>query len=442
MMENGDFSVSPSPPPSVSSELNKEEMEELEQYLYSQVYYKNDDYEKAHKQLNCSDVISISSDDGCNETKNVDHPKNDVAPSNCKYVVQSSDDNDDYDNSDSNDNNDNNDMVDSKPKGKLSLLFNKGTSDAIFPAQNHPLMSKRIHIPAASTRYFATVTPEDRISEMVSKMMEENGEFFCYLCGSSAHLAKSCHSKIQSRPNRNFKYAKTTGEFCSTCGKKDHHLRQWMIRGPPRFVCPNVRCGGCGQPGHKLTECEQYPLIRGRVCRKCGISGHIERSCPDLWRMYHNSLDKNPLSIPQQVSINSNRYCFICGKKGHFGFECFWSDRPATARFVCSPFVTSLTTTEKPVTVELENVENNQCHAPVNYNHERCNDSTEFSQCANRTPSYHRYPNAQKTVPIHNNWDQKHFNNKPYLGNLSFKKQKPGKYFCFTTPTHKYNWTI
>lgn len=120
--------------------------------------------------------------------------------------------------------------------------------------------------------------------------------YHCDNCHELGHLSRDCNEKSR--------------EICILCGEFGHLQQQ----------CPYIFCYNCKLPGHRFAEC---PSTKNSyvTCYRCQMFGHIQPNCPDLWRRYCYTTTRGPL-VTSNCITNTRIYCYNCGEKGHYGFEC------------------------------------------------------------------------------------------------------------------------
>ena len=72
-----------------------------------------------------------------------------------------------------------------------------------------------------------------------------------------------------------------------------------------------VLCRGCGNPGHRSSDCPT------RTCYNCGELGHSARECPDEQRC-----NKCGQIGHSRVDCSYKKLCFKCGRPGHLARFC------------------------------------------------------------------------------------------------------------------------
>ena len=108
----------------------------------------------------------------------------------------------------------------------------------------------------------------------------------CFNCAEKGHLSKEC-PKPQSL-------------MCYNCQENGHKTKS----------CPAGKyCHSCGDPTHLISVCP----IRGPICYKCGIKGHLARECEDLPTPDVSKL----LSI-----LTPTPCCMSCGRCMHADLCC------------------------------------------------------------------------------------------------------------------------
>ncbi|XP_023020049.2 zinc finger CCHC-type containing 7 [Leptinotarsa decemlineata] len=123
----------------------------------------------------------------------------------------------------------------------------------------------------------------------------------CNRCRHFGHIALKCTEKPEL-------------PSCFLCGQRDHR--------EPR--CPNKRCTQCGNHGdYSTTYCWKCFKFRNYVCRLCKMKGHVENTCPDIWRRYHSTTIEGPIIISQgQFKPRHEQWCSGCARQGHLEHEC------------------------------------------------------------------------------------------------------------------------
>lgn len=118
----------------------------------------------------------------------------------------------------------------------------------------------------------------------------------CRNCDQMGHLSKHC-----TQPKIN---------VCPFCSELGHDAKR----------CPQRMCSRCYMQGHVLGECKQTFVP---TCSLCNTKGHPDERCPDLWRRYHMTTKDGPI-VRARVKMRprEERYCFNCGRQGHYGHQC------------------------------------------------------------------------------------------------------------------------
>ncbi|CAL1548425.1 unnamed protein product [Lymnaea stagnalis] len=129
----------------------------------------------------------------------------------------------------------------------------------------------------------------------------------CRNCRKDGHMSRDCPMPKKSK--------------CLFCGR-DGHVYQ---------VCPLGICFNCSAPGHKVNVCREPKRDWRSRCNRCLMYGHGDQLCPDRWRQFHGTTKPGKLQTQSKGSINTLVFCYNCGKKGHFGYEC---EAPRMDRFV------------------------------------------------------------------------------------------------------------
>lgn len=137
----------------------------------------------------------------------------------------------------------------------------------------------------------------------------------CKRCRHFGHISIKCPEKPHPPP-------------CILCGEPNHQ--------EPR--CPFKMCTQCGQRGnYSTTYCHSCFKFRNSECRLCKMVGHIEKSCPDLWRRYRLTTDQGPMvTEPALPKPRIQQWCSGCAKQGHLEHECNYFNRyyPPTTPFI------------------------------------------------------------------------------------------------------------
>ncbi|XP_070818852.1 zinc finger CCHC domain-containing protein 7-like isoform X1 [Chaetodon trifascialis] len=124
----------------------------------------------------------------------------------------------------------------------------------------------------------------------------------CNICNRTGNLGKSCYYH-KKRPT------------CVFCGIQGHIHRD----------CPSRPCTNCGLPSHGLRPCERPPLWN-QHCQRCGMAGHLSDACPDTWRQYHLTVQREVPPRPRTDHALKLRkrpvHCYNCSERGHYGYEC------------------------------------------------------------------------------------------------------------------------
>ncbi|XP_067672275.1 zinc finger CCHC domain-containing protein 7-like [Haliotis asinina] len=123
----------------------------------------------------------------------------------------------------------------------------------------------------------------------------------CLNCNEVGHLSKDC-----PRPKKS--------QICIFCGYTGHFYRN----------CPQSLCYNCNQPGHTARQCEAPRQKLHWKCFRCDMFGHSHENCTDHWRQFHLTTSVKQLcpSRGQSDVTNKRRYCYNCGSRKHYGFEC------------------------------------------------------------------------------------------------------------------------
>ncbi|XP_057188323.1 zinc finger CCHC domain-containing protein 7 [Triplophysa rosa] len=138
-----------------------------------------------------------------------------------------------------------------------------------------------------------------RTSRRLSNRYYTNKSVTCHNCSKIGHLSKNCPTPKKL-------------PCCSLCGHRGHLAR----------TCPDRHCSNCWLPGHTFNDCLERAYWHKR-CHRCGMSGHFNDACPEIWRQYHQTITPGPILESQNPdACKTPAYCYNCSKKGHFGFEC------------------------------------------------------------------------------------------------------------------------
>lgn len=114
----------------------------------------------------------------------------------------------------------------------------------------------------------------------------------CHNCKQPGHKKRDCPHQL-----------------CRSCGALDDH---------DTMRCPMTqRCYNCSRLGHVVSKCPEPHRQQGSFCRDCGSRSHLERSCPQIWRLYLPSPDFS-LGDVQKVEA----WCYNCAVRGHYGDDC------------------------------------------------------------------------------------------------------------------------
>ncbi|XP_062381120.1 zinc finger CCHC domain-containing protein 7-like isoform X2 [Sardina pilchardus] len=127
----------------------------------------------------------------------------------------------------------------------------------------------------------------------------------CILCGQQGHRQPLCSLR-----------------HCPVCGlPADTHLKG-VQRPPHADLARPSRASRPLPPCPLLARCSQ-------PCPRCGLSGHLQEACPDLWRQYHLTTEPGAPKRPGRHIRNPRpAACYNCGRRGHYGHECFHKRMP------------------------------------------------------------------------------------------------------------------
>lgn len=130
---------------------------------------------------------------------------------------------------------------------------------------------------------------------------EQSDGPLCHNCKQSGHKKKDCPHQL-----------------CRSCGALDDH---------DTMRCPMTqRCYNCSRLGHQASKCPEPQRQHGSYCRQCGSRSHLDRSCPQIWRLY--------LPAPNFVvdgDWDVKAWCYNCAASGHYGDDC---PKPHRARLI------------------------------------------------------------------------------------------------------------
>uniref|UniRef100_A0A182JPT8 Zinc finger CCHC domain-containing protein 7 n=1 Tax=Anopheles christyi TaxID=43041 RepID=A0A182JPT8_9DIPT len=125
-------------------------------------------------------------------------------------------------------------------------------------------------------------------------------EIICNICGERGHMKFKCRNKPKKA-------------ICYMCGEQGHK--------EPR--CPKTICLNCGAKTRNFVRgCKSCARDADITCFSCGVRGHTQRSCTDLWRRYHSTIEDN---VPLKKNVEKNpkaRWCCICCRSGHQAHMC------------------------------------------------------------------------------------------------------------------------
>lgn len=86
------------------------------------------------------------------------------------------------------------------------------------------------------------------------------------------------------------------------------------------------RCYNCSRLGHLASKCPEPQRQQGSYCKGCGSRSHLERSCPQIWRLYLPSAAFEP-----DGNWEVTAWCYNCASEGHYGDDC---PQPHRARLI------------------------------------------------------------------------------------------------------------
>ncbi|KAG7164125.1 uncharacterized protein LOC121872019 [Homarus americanus] len=117
----------------------------------------------------------------------------------------------------------------------------------------------------------------------------------CTRCKQYGHMVKECPRV----------------PHCHLCSGTDHIYRH---------QCPDNCCFRCGGNPHMFCPDTANSL----TCSLCGYKGHRKELCPDLWRRFHNTISGEVPEPPPRTKTRPtrDRFCYNCGKRGHYGHNC------------------------------------------------------------------------------------------------------------------------
>ncbi|XP_031788090.1 uncharacterized protein LOC100678029 [Nasonia vitripennis] len=126
------------------------------------------------------------------------------------------------------------------------------------------------------------------------------------------------------------------GMVCSRCHKDGHRQNQCTeirklptchmcgLTGHTEVSCPKKICLTCGQKQNMYRKtCENCRKIS---CSRCQSRGHLSHDCPDLWRRYHQTINKGNAEPPDNLRLifksRNELQCCNCARKGHVSAVC------------------------------------------------------------------------------------------------------------------------
>lgn len=123
----------------------------------------------------------------------------------------------------------------------------------------------------------------------------------CHNCKQAGHKKRDCPHQL-----------------CRSCGALDDH---------DTMRCPMTqRCYNCSRLGHVVSKCPEPHRQQGSFCRECGSRSHLERSCPQIWRLY---LPSPQFKLDGEWEVEA--WCYNCAAQGHYGDDC---SKPHRARLI------------------------------------------------------------------------------------------------------------
>ncbi|XP_071132608.1 zinc finger CCHC domain-containing protein 7-like [Mytilus edulis] len=120
----------------------------------------------------------------------------------------------------------------------------------------------------------------------------------CHNCNETGHLSKVC-----PQPKKLM--------ACYLCGDEGHTGRN----------CKNPICFNCNTPGHIINECTKSRRSKYIDCHRCQMYGHTAYECPEIWRQFHLTTVHGPL-VRGKDNENPLKHCSNCAGDDHFDHDC------------------------------------------------------------------------------------------------------------------------
>ncbi|CAG2217719.1 AIR1_2 [Mytilus edulis] len=120
----------------------------------------------------------------------------------------------------------------------------------------------------------------------------------CHNCNETGHLSKVC-----PQPKKLM--------ACYLCGDEGHTGRN----------CKNPICFNCNTPGHIINECTKSRRSKYIDCHRCQMYGHTAYECPEIWRQFHLTTVHGPL-VRGKDNENPQKHCSNCAGDDHFDHDC------------------------------------------------------------------------------------------------------------------------
>ncbi|XP_063934547.1 uncharacterized protein LOC135146316 isoform X2 [Zophobas morio] len=146
------------------------------------------------------------------------------------------------------------------------------------------------------------ITEEDNLVHNKRYYVQDEGKT-CFICLEKGHLGINCPNPEKA--------------ICVRCGFSGHRHGK----------CIEETCSLCFTPGHGNMNCPNKHLFRRDLrCDRCSTYGHVAK--------FHSTIQSG--ALVEGMEINSNPWCYICSRFGHFGHQCDSSSRLVEVSF---PFI-------------------------------------------------------------------------------------------------------